>query len=195
MLMELVKKSRSYRGYNENRKISEEELKELVEYTRFCPSSVNGQALKYRLVWEPDEVAAVLPLTYWAKALPQITLPHPHMGPTAFIVICQDTQLDASPTRYQRDTGIVAQTMLLAATERGLGGCMIGSFSAGAVKEVLGLGEHLRPMLVVAFGEPMETIVLTEIDEGESIKYYRDENDVHYVPKRKLKDIILTPGK
>ena len=49
-------------------------------------------------------------------------------------------------------------------------------------------------MLVVAIGEPKETIVLKEIDEGESIAYYRDENDVHYVPKRKLKDIILKAG-
>lgn len=36
-----------------------------------------------------------------------------------------------------------------------------------------------------------EKVVLTEIEDGESTKYYRDENDVHYVPKRKLKDIII----
>ena len=47
-------------------------------------------------------------------------------------------------------------------------------------------------MLIVAFGKPDETIVLTELEEGGSVNYYRDEDDVHYVPKRKLEDIIIT---
>jgi len=43
----------------------------------------------------------------------------------------------------------------------------------------------------VAVGKPDEEIVIREIEKGESTKYYRDENDVHYVPKRKLEDILL----
>ena len=41
------------------------------------------------------------------------------------------------------------------------------------------------------FGKPDEKIVLTEVSSGESIKYYRDDQDVHYVPKRKLEDIVI----
>ena len=81
--------------------------------------------------------------------------------------------------------------MLLAATEMGLGGCMIGNFQAGTLKAELGLPESFAPLLVVAIGKPAEKIVLTEIKEGESTDYYRDENDVHYVPKRKLADIVF----
>ena len=33
--------------------------------------------------------------------------------------------------------------------------------------------------------------IIKEIEEGENIAYYRDENDVHYVPKRKLSDILI----
>lgn len=189
--VELVRKNRSYRGYNENRPVTREELTRLVECARLCPSSVNAQPLKYRLVWQKEEVARLQEKTNWAKALTSITLPHPGMCPTAFIVICQDTGIDTSLQRYQKDVGIVAQTMLLGAVEMGLGGCMIGNFNAGEVRQVLALPEAMAPLLVVAIGEPAETVVLTEVGPDGSVQYYRDENDVHYVPKRSLEDMLI----
>ena len=81
--------------------------------------------------------------------------------------------------------------MILRATEMGLGGIMIGSFNPKRVAEAMNLPETIVPMLVVAFGKPDEEIVLTEVGPGENRKYYRDENDVHYVPKRRLEDIVL----
>ena len=194
MLKDLVTKSRSYRGYNENRKVTKEELLELVECARLCPSSVNAQPFCYYLAWESEDVAKIQALTNWARALPQMKLPHPGKCPTAFIVILQDTTIGESLARYQKDVGIVAQTMLLAATEMGLGGCMIGNYNAQKVKDALALDEKYAPMLIVAIGEPAEEIVLKEVEPGESMAYYRDENDVHYVPKRKLKDIVITAG-
>ena len=191
MLKELVTKNRSWRGYNENRRVTREELMDLVDHARLCPSSVNGQPFRYYLAWEKEEVDRIQKLTRWARALPQMTLPHPGMCPTAFIIITQDTNIGANLMRYQKDVGIVAQTMLLAATEKGLGGCMIGNFVAAEVKEELQLPENLAPMLIVAIGEPAEDIRLVEIEEGEPTNYYRDENDVHYVPKRKLEDVVL----
>ena len=189
--VELVRKNRSYRGYNENPPVTREELTRLVECARLCPSSVNAQPLKYRLVWQKEEVARLQEKTNWAKALTSITLPHPGMCPTAFIVICQDTGIDTSLQRYQKDVGIVAQTMLLGAVEMGLGGCMIGNFNAGEVRQVLALPEAMAPLLVVAIGEPAETVVLTEVGPDGSVQYYRDEQDVHYVPKRSLEDILI----
>lgn len=191
MMKELVKKSRSYRGYDENRKITREELMELVDCARYAPSSVNRQPFKYLLAYTQEALDKIQPLTGWARALPQLSLPRPGKRPTAFIVICQDTDWDADLKRYLRDVGIVAQTMLLAAVEQGLGGIMIGNFSPEKMAEALELPEHIVPMLVVALGKPDEQIVLTEIEDGESCAYYRDEQDIHYVPKRKLKDIIL----
>lgn len=94
--------------------------------------------------------------------------------------------------RYQKDVGIVAEAMLLMATEEGLGGCMIGNFTAGELKKAIDLAENLQPLLVVAFGKPDEKIVLTEVPEDGNINYYRDENDVHYVPKRSLDDIVIS---
>ncbi len=191
MLKDLVLKNRSYRGYDESRKITREELLELVEYARLCPSSINKQPFKYRLVYEEAEVEAIRKIVKWASGLPELTLPHPGMHPTAFIVVCLDKTRGETVERYQKDVGIVSQTILLAAVEKELGGCMIGNYSQLAVKEALNLSETTPPLLVIALGKPIEEVVLTEVCAGESVAYYRDENDVHYVPKRKLEDIIL----
>ena len=191
MFKDLVKKSRSYRGYDESRRISRRELMELVDCARFAPSSMNRQPFQYLLAYEQADLDKIQPLTGWAKALPDMKLPHPGKCPTAFIVICQNTDWDPNLNRFLRDVGITAQTMLLAAAEMGLGGIMIGNFSPKKLSEALDLPENIVPMLIVAFGKPDEKIVLTEAEDGESLNYYRDEQDTHYVPKRKLKDIIL----
>ena len=95
----------------------------------------------------------------------------------------------------QRDThhqvGIAAQTILLAAVEAGLGGLMIGNFNAEALSSALSLPSHLVPQLVLALGKPAETVVLTEAEPGVSLAYYRDAEDVHYVPKRRLEDVVI----
>jgi nitroreductase len=190
-VLELTKKSRSWRGYDETRKIAREELAAFVNCARFAPSSVNRQPFQYYLASEQAQLDIIQPLTGWARALPEKHLPYPGKRPTAFIVICQNTRWDPDLTRYQRDVGIAAQTILLAATEAGLGGIMIGNFSPEKLSAALAFPENLVPMLIVAIGKPDETVVLTEAAPGESLKYYRDENDVHYVPKRRLEDVII----
>lgn len=191
MFKDLVKKSRSCRGYDESYIFTREELEDFVDCARYAPSSVNAQPFRYYLAWEKDEVDKIQEMTKWARALPEMELPHPGKCPTGFIIICQDLNICQSLERYQKDVGIVAQTMLLAAAEKGFGGCMIGNYRAQTVKEGLELAGHLAPMLIVALGKPDERIVITEIEEGEGTNYYRDSDDVHYVPKRKLDDIIL----
>lgn len=191
MLKDLVIANRSYRGFDESYRFTKEQLTEYVDMTRFTASSVNAQPLKYHIAYEKEEVDTIQKMTRWARALPQMTLPHDNMHPTGFIIICQDLDISDNLARYQKDIGIVAQTVLLAAAEEGLGGCMIGNFTPSEVKSTLDFPENIQPVLIVALGKPAEKIVITEIENGESIKYYRDENDVHYVPKRKLEDIII----
>lgn len=192
MLKDLLLSCRSCRGYDESRRVSREELLKLVDLTRYSASSMNIQPLKYFLIWEKEDVDRMQPLTGWAKQLPQMSLPHPGKCPTAFIVICQDTAVSPAQNAFIRDVGIAAQTILLGATENGLGGCMIGSFNPARVSEEFSLPAHIRPMLVVAIGKPDEKIVLTGIPADGNYKYYRDENDVHYVPKRSLEEIVLS---
>lgn len=191
MLKELVLNNRSFRGFDENRKISKDELLELIELARLCPSSVNMQPLKYKLLWEEKEVEELLKLTKWARGLPELNLPKEGMHPTAFIVICIDTNIAESIARFQKDVGIVAQTILLGAVEMGLGGCMIGNFGGNPVSEKLELSENLSPSLIIALGKPKEEIVLTEPKVDGNFAYYRDENGIHYVPKRRIEDVLI----
>jgi nitroreductase len=191
MLIDLLKKNRSYRGYDEAYRVSRAVLEELIGCTRYAASSVNIQPLKYLAASEPETVSRIQPLTHWAGRLKELHLPREGHRPTAFIIICQDMSVNDSPTMFQRDIGIAAQTILLAATEKGLGGCMIGSFEKNALKKTLSLPEQIEPMMVLAIGKPDETVLLTGVGPDGSTDYYRDENDVHYVPKRALKNILL----
>ena len=132
MFLDQVKNARCHRGFCRERKVSREELLYLVQCARFTPSARNGQVLKYYLANEEETVASILALTRWAGALPELELPRKGAEPQAFVVICLDKNLTDSPAAFQRDVGIVAQTMFLAAGELGLNGCMIGSFAAAS---------------------------------------------------------------
>lgn len=157
------------------------------------PGGRNDQVLKYYLAEKPETVAAIQPLTKWAGALAELHLPRKGAEPVAYIVICLDGSLAENPAPYQRDVGIAAQTMLLAAAEMGLNGCMIGSFAAGELREKLGLPEAIKPQLLLALGEGTDRIVMTDVGEDGSTTYYRDAEDIHYVPKRTLEQLILNP--
>ena len=188
---EIVIANRSYRGYDESYKFTREKLEEYVDLTRFTPSSVNMQPFKYYVAYEKANVDTIQKMTKWARALPELNLPYEGKRPTGFIIICQDTNIFSNTNRFMKDVGIVAQTILLQAAEDGLGGCMIGNFNAEEVKSTLCLSDNLLPLLIVALGKPSEKIVITEVKEDGKTDYYRDENDVHYVPKRSLEDILI----
>ena len=110
---DLVRANRSYRGYDESYHFTKEELADFVDHARMEPSSVNAQPFEFYLAWEKDEVDKIQNQTKWARALPDLELPHQGMHPTGFIIICQDKNISDNLNRYQKDVGIVAQTMLL----------------------------------------------------------------------------------
>lgn len=188
---ELVKKNRSFRGYDESYRFTKEQLEDYVDTTRYTASSVNMQPLKYFIAYEKEMVDTIQKMTKWARALPDLDLPYIGKRPTGFIVVCQDTNISPNTERFMKDVGIVAQTILLQATEEGLGGCMIGNFKKEEVMETLKFDDNLVPLLIIALGKPDEEIVITEIPESGSTNYYRDKEDVHYVPKRSLEDILI----
>ncbi|WP_191014945.1 nitroreductase family protein [Treponema zioleckii] len=191
MIRELVQKTRSFRGFDSSYKVTESQLRDFVDCARLTASSMNIQPLKYYLAFSDEDVKTVLSLSKWAAALKDMHLPHPGKEPTAFIVICQDLSISPNTGTFQKDVGIVAQTILLAASEQGLGGCCIGNFNKDKVKEALSLPQNVEVQLILAVGRPDEKIVLVEAKKEGSTAYYRDENDVHYVPKRALEQVLL----
>ena len=185
---ELVLKNRSTRAFDPERRISREELEQLVDLARLTPSAVNLQPLKYLLSWQEETNALILAHTAWAGLLKDISLPPEGKGPAGYIVICIDTQIAKNAAT---DVGIAAQTILLGAAEKGLSGCMIGAIDP-KLHELLGLKEQYRISLIVALGRGAEDIRLVET-RGNDTAYYR-EGDAHYVPKRPLEEILINGG-
>ncbi len=187
--LELIKKNRSYRSFDESIRLSKETLLSFVECARLSASGSNSQPLKYYISADRETNALIQPHTAWAAKLrPGRILPDPGHYPTAFIVICVDTGITPDPYKADRDVGIAAQSILLSAVSQGYGGIMIGAFSK-SVKQALRLPVNLEPALIIALGKPDEQIVLEEASD--SVDYYRDENDTHHVPKRPLNEIVI----
>ena len=190
MLKDLICRSRSYRSFDPKQRITREQLLNWVDHARLSPSSINLQMLKFRLIYRENECEIMLANTRWAGKIKDQKLPPDGHAPTAYIVICADTEVVATAEKFQKDVGICAQSIMLAAAEEGFGGCMIGSFSPERAVQELGLPATLHPQLVLALGKPDERVEITDAADDGSVTYYR-ENGVHYVQKRALEDIVL----
>ena len=188
MFIDLVKKSRSIRCFDQSRKITREELEALVEHVRYTPSSINLQALKFTLVYEEEKVGQIQSVTRWAGLIKDTVLPPEGHHPTAFIIISLDTSISENEHLFLKDVGIAAQTIRLAAAEKGLGGCILAAFDTARAAEILSLHSSLKPELCLALGKPQDKVVITECIDGD-VRYSRKDG-IQYVPKRSLKEII-----
>lgn len=193
MFKDLVIKNRSYRGWNPERRVTDEELRDMIDCARLSASSMNKQPLKFHPVNNPEEVLIVQNHVKLARALPELNLPFEGTEPPAYILILHDKTIheDDCSMHFLKDVGITAQSITLCAAEKGLNCCMIGNYNKPALREALKLDERYTVQLVIAIGEGIEDIELVEICNGEDINYYRDEDNRHYVPKRKLEDVIV----
>jgi nitroreductase len=186
---QIVQKNRSYRRFDESKPISERTLRDLVELTRFCASGTNIQALKFALSWKREENERIFGNLHWAGYLTDWPGPEAGERPTGYVVILGDLEIRKN---FGIDPGIVAQTILLGAAEQGLGGCMIGAIDRDGLRSTLRIPERFEIVLVIALGTPVETVVVEDLAPGGSIKYYRDAERVHHVPKRTLDELIVS---
>jgi nitroreductase len=183
-LNKLLRRNRSYRGYDTKFEVRDDQLRRIIETATLCPSARNQQVLRFRPVLA-NESDIMLKHIRLGGALPELHLPFPGTEPRAFVVICSTVE----ESKYvDIDLGIVAQTMLLQATEMGLGGICIGAFDHAEIKEALKLS--YEPVLVIAFGRPAENIELVECGADDNLTYYRN-GTTHYVPKIRVEDLII----
>lgn len=185
---ELVRNNRSFRRFKEEKSVTLETLQELVELARYTASAANLQPLRYVLSCSADMNGRIFETLGWAAYLKDWNGPAAGERPAAYIVILGDKEVAG---RIDCDHGIAAQTMLLGAVARGLGGCMLGAINRKHLQEALGLSEQYEIKLVLALGEPAEKCVVEPLGPDGSIRYYRDALNVHHVPKRGLDEIVL----
>ena len=164
----LLKRNRSYRGYDRSRAVTKDDLVEMVRTVTWTASGMNAQPLRFHLA-----------------ALPEEHLPHPGEEPSAYIIACS---VQPENRVIDMDLGIAGQSILLKATEMGLGGIFILNFKAEALQEALSL--PLKPLAVFGIGKPSERVFLMPCHEGDSLDYYRKDG-VHFVPKLQVEDLLV----
>jgi len=186
-LRELLIKNRSYRRFYQDVKITGDELKDMVENVRFTPSAANKQPLKFILVTDESISREIFPHLRWAGYLPDWDGPGVGERPSAYIIMLGNRK--ESPN-IDADYGIAMQTILLSAAEKGYGGCLIGSIDKDKIRRLLDIPDELEISVIIALGKPKEKVVIDEVKNGD-IKYWRDEQQIHHVPKRSLEDLIF----
>lgn len=185
---ELVVKNRSYRRFYEDRKIPASVLEQLVSLARFVPSGRNMQLLRYIISNRSAENDKIFSTLSWAAYLNSWEGPVKGERPAAYIIVLHDKKLSGT---VQADTGIAAQTILLGAVSIDLGGCMIMSVKKELLATLLNIPPEFSVELVIALGYPKETVVIDNVKPDGDIRYWRDHNSVHHVPKRNMNELIV----
>jgi len=188
MIRDLIRKNRSYRRFYEEVDIKLETLREIVDLARLSASARNAQPLKYILSYEPQRNSLIFPHLAWARLLTDWPGPAEGERPSAYIIILGDTEISRF---WDYDAGIAAQSILLGATEKGLGGCMLAAVNREGLRKDLEIPQRYEILLVLALGKPKEKVVIEAVGPSGDTKYWRDSQSVHHVPKRPLDDIII----
>ena len=188
MIEELIRQNRSCRRFYQDYEIDTGTLKDLVNLARLSASAANLQPLKYILSSIAEKNERIFSCLAWAAYLKDWPGPKTGESPSAYIIILGDTNIS---TDFGCDHGIASQSILLGAREKGLAGCMIGAINRKGLRDILKIEERFKILLVLAIGKPKEEIMIETVGDDDSIKYWRDNDSVHHVPKRKLEDIIL----
>jgi len=184
---DLVKKNRSYRRFDESYSIDFHTLEGLVDLARLSASAANRQPLKYIICNNKPCREKIFPSLAWAGYLKDWDGPAPGERPSAYIIILGDKSITGS---FNADYGIAAQSIMLGASEQGLGGCMIASVRRDDLRNSLKIPDNFEILLVLALGKPVEKVLIEDIKDDD-VKYWRDADDFHHVPKRKLDDLII----
>lgn len=187
MIRDLIIKNRSYRRFKESVKISSLQIEKWIELARFSASARNNQPLKYVVVTHCETCNKIFPFLGWAGYLTDWKGPVEGERPVAYVAVLIDKSISEN---YYCDDGIAMQSILLGAVEDGFGGCMIGTINKSKVSRILEFPEHLEILWIIALGKPAEESVLEDA-KANDIRYWRDENEVHHVPKRPLDEIIF----
>lgn len=188
MIRDLIVKNRSYRRFHEDQPVARSELLELVDLARLSASAANMQPLKFFVSCDEATNVKIFDCLGWAAYLTDWPGPAPGERPPAYIVILGDTVISRN---FWCDHGIAAQSILLGAVEKGYGGCMIASIKKQQLMQALDIPERYEILLVIAIGRPAERVTIEPVGPQGDIRYWRDDQGVHHVPKRSLDEIVI----
>lgn len=160
-------------------------LRRFVNAARVAPSAANLQPLEYFVVTEKELCSKIFETLGWAGYIKPKWAPSKAERPTVYIVILVK---DVGNKYYLRDVGLATENIVLAAEAEGVGSCILCNIDRDRIREILKIPKTLHVDSVIALGYKAEQPVVEDFKD--SVKYWRDENNVLHVPKRRLEDII-----
>jgi nitroreductase len=181
---EAILSRRSIRRFQQ-KPISIEILKKFVNAARLAPSAANLQPLEFFVVTEKELCLKVFKALSWAAYIRPIWVPRMEDRPTAYII-----NLIKNPKNKWagRDVSFASENIALAAEEEGIGSCIMCKIDKDKIQENLNIPKDFIVDSVIALGYKAEESVVEDLED--SVKYWRDENEVLHVPKRKLEDVV-----
>lgn len=183
---ELCAFGRTYRRFYEDAEISRETLLEFIDNARMTASAHNKQVNRYFISCEKEKNAEIFSCLRWAAYYTDWFGPEEGERPTGYIVMIAPQGVNAA-----YDEGIRAQTIVLSAAEKGLGGCIFMNIDRERLATILPVPEGYKITLAIALGKPKEVVEAYDIPGDGDVVYHRDENQVHHVPKVRLSDLVL----
>ena len=152
--LELAQARQSDRAFVPGKRIEREVLERIVEAARLAPSACNGQPWHFTVITDEQLLPEVGHATSGlgmngfvkdAAALVLIT----HEGTNLTSRIGSGIKDKDFPIM---DIGIASAYLTLAAEDEGVGSCILGWFDEKRVKELAGIPQKKRLMLIVALG-------------------------------------------
>ncbi len=183
--MDAIKTRRTIRRFQQ-KPIPFEILKELVDAARLAPSGGNLQPWEFLVIDDKNLLEPVFSTLAWAAYLGPEGKPKEGEKPVAYIIVLHNKKMKSFTP--EADFGAAIENILLAAVDKGIGSCWLGSVQKVKLAKILNIPDDYSIEYVVALGYPAEQAI-SESETG-SLKYWRDNQGVHHVPKRSLEDIL-----
>ncbi len=181
----LILKRRTIRRFKQEQ-VPEELLNKMLNAGRLAPSGANLQPLEFIVVNDTKLVDKIFPNLKWAGYIAPAGNPPEGKRPMAYVIVLINTEIRSQGGDV--DAAAAIENMLLTALEDGVGSCWLGSIDRDQLRTMFDVPQKYRIDSVIALGYPDESPVLEE--STDSIKYWKDENGVLHVPKRKISDIV-----
>ena len=181
---EAILSRRSIRRFKQ-KAIPLEILKKLVNTARLAPSAANLQPLEYFIVNDKNLCSKIFETLSWAGYIRPKWTPSPNERPVAYIIMLIK---NAENKWYLRDVSLSSENIVIAAEGEGIGSCILCNIDRDKIRYILRIPEKIIIDSIIALGYKEEKSVVEDFKDN--VEYWRDENNIMHVPKRKLEDVV-----
>jgi nitroreductase len=164
-------------------------LNQCVDAGRLAPSAANLQPIQFIMVTDKKLCGKIFETLHWAAYIKPEWVPAENERPTAYIVLVVEE--NASPW-YVRDVSYAAGNIVHVAEAEGLGTCILCKIEKEQIKAILSIPSNMMVDSVIALGYKAEQPVVEDLID--TVKYYRDTDEILHVPKRRLDKVLHING-